>query len=189
MSVGLEILSFLLIPNSGRTLAVDLSQESQRPIAATTTVRTVSELEAFVGKELGVGPWLAITQERVDAFADATGDHQFIHVDPERAAQTPFGTTIAHGFLLLSLLPVLNQERGGGVQVALQPRMALNYGLDRVRFTAPVRVGKRIRLRTRLLGIDRVGDGVYQLRYGQTVEIEGEPKPAMVAETISRIYL
>jgi len=173
----------------GRT--VPRSHEDQQSLAATTTVRTVSELEAFVGKELGVGPWLAISQERVDAFADATGDHQFIHVDPERAAQTPFGTTIAHGFLLLSLLPMLmlNQERGGGVQVALQPRMALNYGLDRVRFTAPVRVGKRIRLRTRLLGMECVGDGVYQLRYGQTVEIEGEPKPAMVAETISRIYL
>lgn len=157
-------------------------------MASTRTVTTVEELKALVGQELGVGPWLEITQERVDAFADVTGDHQYIHVDPERAAKTPFGGTIAHGFLTLSLLPLLGRDREG-IRVDLHPKMGVNYGLNRVRFVAPVRVGKRVRLRTTLLALDLVAPSVYQLTQQQTVEIEGEARPAMVAESIGRAYL
>lgn len=152
------------------------------------TVETVEELSALVGQELGVGPWLQVTQERVDRFADVTGDHQFIHVDPERAAATPFGGTIAHGYLTLSLLPLLGRDRVG-VSVDLHPRMAVNYGLNRVRFITPVRVGSRIRLHTRLLAVDDVSPNVYQITYQQSVEIEGEDRPAMVAESLARAYL
>jgi acyl dehydratase len=152
------------------------------------TVETIDELKELVGRELGVGPWLEVTQERVDAFADATGDHQYIHVDPERAATSVFGGTIAHGFLTLSLLPLLGREREG-IRVDLRQKMSVNYGLNRVRFAAPVRVGKRIRLRTKLLTLDEVGANVFQLIYQHTVEIEGEVRPAMLAETISRVYL
>jgi acyl dehydratase len=151
-------------------------------------VTSPDQLQDFVGQELGVSPWLEITQDRVDAFADATGDHQFIHVDPERAARTPFGGTIAHGLLTLSLVPSLGDARTG-VVFDLQPRMRINYGLNRVRFPAPVRVGKRVRLRTTLQSVEPVGPDVYQLVYLQTMEIEGETKPALVAETISRLYL
>jgi acyl dehydratase len=157
-------------------------------LGASRTVETIEELETLIGADLGAGPWLEVTQARVDAFADVTSDHQYIHVDPDRAARTPFGGTIAHGYLTLSLLPLLGREREG-VQVKLPVRMGINYGLNRVRFVAPVRVGKRIRLRTVLLGVDPVAPDVYQLTYRQTVEIEGEERPAMVAETIGRAYL
>ncbi len=151
-------------------------------------VTSVGELSALVGHEIGVGPWLEVTQARVNAFADVTGDHQFIHVDPERAATTPFGGPVAHGYLTLSLLPFLGQQQEG-VKLDVPTRMRVNYGLNRVRFPAPVRVGKRIRLRSTLLAVEPVADDVYQLVYRQTVEIEDEPKPAMVAETVSRLYL
>jgi acyl dehydratase len=157
-------------------------------MAGARTVETIEDLKALVGQELGTGPWLEVTQERVNAFADVTGDHQYIHVDPARAAVTPFGGTIAHGFLTLSLLPLLGRERDG-VRIDLRPRMGVNYGLNRVRFVAPVRVGTRIRLRTVLLTVDEVEPKVYQMTYRQTVEIEGEARPAMVAETIGRQYL
>ena len=157
-------------------------------MASTRTVTTIDELKTLVGQELGVGPWLEMTQERVNAFADVTGDHQYIHVDPERAAKTWFGGPIAHGFLTLSLLPLLGREREG-VRVDLRPKMGVNYGLNRVRFVAPVRVGKRIRLRTKLLAVDEVAPNVYQLTQQQTVEIEGEERPAVVAESIGRAYL
>ncbi|MDI3339433.1 MAG: MaoC family dehydratase [Sphaerobacter sp.] len=150
-------------------------------------VRSVAELRELVGQELGVGPWVEITQERVNAFADATGDHQYIHVDPERARQTFFGGTIAHGYLTLSLIPFLAQGRDG-VRIDLGGRLTVNYGLNRVRFPAPVRVGKRVRLRTTLLAVEEIGEQAVQLTQQQTVEIEGEPKPACVAETLSRIY-
>jgi acyl dehydratase len=155
---------------------------------ASRRVTSVGELSDLVGQEIGVGPWLEVTQARVNAFADVTGDHQFIHVDPERAAATPFGGPVAHGYLTLSLLPFLGQ-RQEGVQLDLSTRVRVNYGLNRVRFPAPVRVGKRIRLRSTLLAVEPVAEDVYQLVYRQTVEIEGEPKPAMVAETVSRLYL
>jgi acyl dehydratase len=152
------------------------------------TISTLDDLKAFIGQELGVGDWVEITQDRVNAFADVTGDHQYIHVDPERAKQTPFGTTIAHGFLTLSLLPSLRQN-WQGAKVDLKPKMAINYGLNRVRFISPVKVGKRIRLRSRLLNVEEVSPNVYQLTYQQTIEIEGEERPAMVAESLGRQYL
>jgi acyl dehydratase len=162
--------------------------DREGPLTAIRTVETIEELKTLVGAELGAGPWLEITQARVDAFAEVTGDHQYIHVDPERAARTPFGGTIAHGFLTLSLLPLLGREREG-VRVKLPVKMGVNYGLNRVRFVAPVRVGKRVRLRTTLLGVEEVAPAVYQVTYRQTVEIEGEERPAMVAETVGRAYL
>jgi acyl dehydratase len=157
-------------------------------MTTTRTVQSIDDLRSLVGQELGVGPWLEVTQERINAFADATGDHQFIHVDPERAAQTPFGTTIAHGFLTLSLLPLLGRDREG-VQIDLSPKMVVNYGLNRVRFVSPVKVGARIRMRTVLNALDEVSPGVYQLTQNQTVEIEGGDRPAMVAESLTRMYL
>ena len=155
---------------------------------AETVFENLDALRAAVGRHLGHSDWLEVTQDRIDLFADATGDHQWIHVDPEKAAAGPFGTTIAHGYLTLSLLPLLGQHQQG-IQLDLPARMRVNYGLNRVRFPAPVRVGKRIRLRSTLLSVEPVGDGVYQLVYRQTVEIEDEAKPAMVAETVSRLYL
>jgi acyl dehydratase len=152
------------------------------------TVETIDELRTLVGQELGVGPWLEVDQERINAFADVTGDHQFIHVDPERAAKTPFGTTVAHGFLTLSLLPALGGDREG-VKVDLHPKMVVNYGLNRVRFVSPVKVGSRIRLRTALQAVDEVSPGIYQLTNLQTIEIEGGERPALVAESLSRYYL
>ncbi|HVR78252.1 MAG TPA: MaoC family dehydratase [Acidimicrobiia bacterium] len=137
-----------------------------------------------VGAELGVSDWIEVTQERVNAFADATDDHQFIHVDPELAAQTPFGGTVAHGYLTLSLVVPL------AAQVEMDvgsPRMGINYGLDRVRFPAPVPVGSRIRARVALDAVDEVPGGIHMKRT-VTMEIEGGDKPAMVAETLTRLY-
>ena len=153
-----------------------------------TAVRTVADLKALIGQEVRVGPWYDVTQERVNAFADATGDHQFIHVDPERAAMTPFGGTVAHGFFTLSLIVSLGQG-GEGVEMNLPIRMGVNYGLNRVRFPAPVRVGKRVRLHSKLQSVEEVSPGILQLIYENTVEIEGESKPGCVAESIVRLYL
>jgi acyl dehydratase len=154
----------------------------------TRTVTSIDELKGFIGQEIAVGQWFEVTQDRVDAFAELSGDHQFIHVDTKRAAETPFGGTIAHGNLTLSSLPLLSRDRTG-ITLDLKPKMGLNYGMNRVRFPAPVRVGKRIRLRTTLVSVDEVSPSVYQTVYRQTVEIEGESKPAMVAETVGRTYL
>lgn len=153
-----------------------------------TAVRTVADLKALIGQEVRLGPWYDVTQERVNAFANATGDHQFIHVDPERAAMTPFGGTIAHGFFTLSLIVSLGQG-GEGIEMNLPIRMGVNYGLNRVRFPAPVRVGKRIRLHSKLQSVEEVSPGILQLIYENTVEIEGESKPGCVAESIVRLYL
>jgi acyl dehydratase len=142
------------------------------------------ELKAMVGQELGAGDWVEVDQDRINGFADATGDHQWIHVDPERAAQGPFGTTIAHGYLTLSLIPSLG---GGGLPVT-GAKMGINYGLDRVRFIAPVKVGSRVRARRKLLEV-KEGEGFVQLKVEVTVEIEGSDKPACVAETLSRAYV
>lgn len=157
-------------------------------MAETTTVKSIDQLKAHVGKELGVGPWLQIDQDRIDQFAEVTGDDQFIHVDPERAAKTPFGSTVAHGYLTLSLLPFLGRDREG-VQVELPAKMFVNYGSNRVRFVSPVKVGSRVRLRLTLQALDEVTPEIYQLTYLQTVEIEGVEKPALVAETLVRVYL
>ena len=137
-------------------------------------------LQDHVGQEVGVTDWLTIEQERIDQFADATDDHQYIHVDAERAAQTPFGGTIAHGFLTLSLLSALS-SRGGGLKLE-NTVMGINYGLDRVRFVNPVRSGQRIRARFNLGSAEEKTPGRYLTRYAVTVEIEGEEKPALVAD-------
>jgi acyl dehydratase len=151
-------------------------------------VTSVAELKELIGQETGVSEWMEITQERVNAFADATGDHQYIHVDPERAKTTFFGGTVAHGYLTLSLIPYLGSQKASGVKVNLGGRMGVNYGLNKVRFISPVRVGKRIRMRSKLLAVDEIGDRAVQMTSEQTIEIEGEEKPACIAETLGRTY-
>jgi acyl dehydratase len=143
--------------------------------------RDVEGLQKAVGERLGESDWLAIDQDRVDGFADATGDHQWIHVDPERAKGGPFGTTIAHGYLTLALVPALTRQ----IFTVDGASMAINYGVDRVRFVAPVPVGSRVRAVTELVAAEPVGAGV-QTTFRTTVELEGSPKPACVAEHISR---
>jgi len=146
--------------------------------------KALSDLTALVGTEVGVSDWMEITQERIDLFAEATNDHQFIHVDPDLAAQTPFGGTIAHGFLTLSLSVALAAE----VEMPVgNPLMGVNYGLDRVRFPAPVAVGSRVRQRVSLDEISEVPGGLH-LKQTMTMEIEGQEKPAMVAERLTRLY-
>jgi acyl dehydratase len=143
----------------------------------------LDELSGRVGQEIGVGEWITITQEQINLFADATLDHQWIHVDPDMAAQGPFGTTIAHGFLTLSLV----SEIAPSVEIP-GVRMAINYGLDRVRFISPVPVGSRLRARSVLLEVHEVPGGV-QVKSEVTIELEGGEKPACVAETLSRFYV
>lgn len=154
----------------------------------TRVVTSVAEMKELIGQEIGLSDWLEITQERVNQFADATGDHQYIHVDPERAKQTFFGGTVAHGYLTLSLIPYLGSMRQSGVKMQLGGRMGVNYGLNKVRFISPVHVGKRIRMRTKLVAVEEIGDRAVQTTSEQTIEIEGEEKPACVAETIGRTY-
>jgi acyl dehydratase len=143
----------------------------------------LARMQAQVGQEIHCSDWLEVTQERINAFAAATGDHQWIHTDPERAAAGPFGATVAHGFLTLSLLPVLFET--GFVIDDL--RMGVNYGLNRVRFAAPVRAGSRLRGRFRLLAYEPL-DGGAQLTVESVIELEGSAKPACVAESVSRRY-
>jgi len=147
-------------------------------------VRNVAELEILVGQEVGVSAWVDITQERVNSFSVSTNDEQWIHTDPERAAkESPFGGTVAHGFLTLSLLPGLLQDA-----VFMEDmRMGLNYGLDKVRFPAPVPVGSRVRGHVLLRSMAPVAGG-YQLVWEVTVECEGSDKPACVAEFLMRRY-
>lgn len=144
------------------------------------------DLPSLIGKDLDPSPWLEITQERVNQFADATNDHQFIHVDPDRAAHTPFGGPIAHGFLSLSLLSYLN------AQSAVVPEnlvMGVNYGSDKIRYLMPVRVGKRIRALQKVLEVTEKKPGNWLLKYQVTVEIEGEETPALIAEMLSMLVV
>jgi len=143
---------------------------------------TRQQLAALVGNELGVSGWFTIDQRRVNDFADVTLDHQFIHVDPERARATPFGATIAHGFLTLSLLVHLCLPF---IPEPANRQLVVNYGFDKIRFVAPVLVGKRIRARGVLGSVEERKPGRIQLRVDVTVEIEGEEKPALVAEWLS----
>jgi acyl dehydratase len=156
-------------------------------MAGSRVVGTVAELRELVGQELGHARWVEITQAQVDQFAELTGDDQYIHVDPERAAQTPFGGTVAHGYLTLALQPRLARDREG-VRINLGARMVINMGTNRVRFPGPVPVGARIRLRSKLLSVEEKDEYV-QIVQEQTVEVEGRERPGMVAETVSRIYL
>ncbi len=150
------------------------------------TIASLDEIRGQVGKEIGVSSWLGVDQKRIDDFAEATEDRQFIHTDPARAAQTPFGGTVAHGFLTLSLLSRM------GAEAMLIPdgvKMAVNYGLDRVRFLAPVKSGARVRGRFILDSVEEKAPGQVLMRHTVTVEIEGEEKPALTAQWLGLIFI
>lgn len=146
----------------------------------------LDDYRALVGTEVGVSDWVLVDQARIDAFADCTGDHQFIHVDPVRAAASPFGTTIAHGYLTLSLIPMMTYAAVPSIAGAT---MGVNYGVNKLRFMAPVRSGKRVRGRFTLNAVDARPDGSFQSTVAVTVEIDGEAKPALIGETVSLVYL
>ena len=149
-------------------------------------IASIEEISAKVGSEVGVSDWILIDQARIDAFAEITEDPQFIHIDPEAAARTPFGGTVAHGFLTLSLLSRMAADampRPDGV------KMGVNYGFEKVRFMAPVRSGKRVRGRFSLLRLEEKKPGQWQFVHNVTVEIEGEEKPALVADWIGLIFV
>ena len=148
------------------------------------TFQTLSELAALVGQEVAVSDWTTITQEQVNQFAQATGDHQWIHVDVERANAGPFGAPIAHGFLTLSLIP---KFFASALEI-VESRMGVNYGLNKVRFTAPVPVGSRLRARLTLLQCEPIDNNGIQMTWAVAVEREGAVKPVCVAESISRRY-
>ena len=143
----------------------------------------LAELAALVGQEIGVSDWITVDQRRIDGFAEATGDRQWIHIDPQRAAAGPFGTTIAHGFLTLSLLP----EMGASAMEVRDTRMGVNYGLNKVRFTAPVPVASRLRGRFKLLAYEPIEGGA-QLKMEVTMQREGSDKPVCVAVSLARRY-
>jgi acyl dehydratase len=148
------------------------------------TFESLAELAPLVGQQVATSDWIAVTQKQIDLFAEATGDHQWIHIDPERAAAGPFGATIAHGFLTLSLLPKFFET---AIEVR-NTRMGVNYGLNRVRFTAPVPAGSRLRAQMKLLACEPVADDGMQLTWQVTVEREGSDKPVCVAESLTRRY-
>jgi len=147
------------------------------------TINGIDELRGKVGEELGVSPWQDVTQDAIDKFADVTGDHQWIHVDPERAAETPFGGTIAHGLYTLSLGPQFSYDLYSVEGIAF----GLNYGYGKVRFPAPLPIGSKVRMRATLTAVDDVAGGV-QVTVTQTFEREGGDKPVCVAESIARLY-
>ena len=150
--------------------------------------KVLADLKNNVGKETHVGEWISVDQDRINRFAEATGDHQWIHVDPVRAKrESPFGDAIAHGFLTLSLIPHLTGSVSREAPRYPGVKLAVNYGLNRVRFVSPVKVNSRIRARSVLKEVQDVG-GALQLVNEVTVEVEGQPKPACVAETVSRLY-
>lgn len=148
-------------------------------------IEGIDEMKKLVGQEIGISDWIEVTQSRIDQFADATGDHQWIHVDAERArTESPFGNTIAHGFLTLSLLPLLASQT---VKVEGNFKMGINYGLNRLRFTSPVVAGSRLRARFTLQEVEDVAGG-HQITWSVVVEIEGAQKPSLVAEWLTRYY-
>src|SRR4051794_39322600 len=148
-------------------------------------IATLDEIRARAGEEIGLSSWLEVSQQRIDAFAEATEDRQFIHIDPEAAARTPFGGTIAHGFPSLALLSRMGAE---AMLIPEGVRMAVNYGLDRVRFLAPVKSGKRVRGRFVLDSVEEKAPGQVLMRHIVTVEIEGEEKPALTAVWLGLIF-
>ena len=147
------------------------------------TLNGLDEVKAYLGKELGVSDWLLVTQEKIDAFAEVTGDDQFIHVDPERAKQTPFGGTIAHGYFTLSLAPRFSYDMFKFEGFAF----GINYGLNRVRFPSPLPVGERVRMRAVLKSVEDIPGGA-QITTELTFQREGAEKPVCVAESLSRVY-
>lgn len=148
-------------------------------------IASLEKIRSRLGSELGASPWIEIRQSDIDTFAAVTGDRQFIHVDPEAAAATPFGGTVAHGFLTLSLLSRMAAEV---MLVPEETRMAVNYGFEKVRFVAPVRSGKRVRGHFTLSAFEEKKPGQWQFVHSVTVEIEGEDKPALVADWIGRVF-
>ena len=148
------------------------------------TFETIAELKDLVGQEVGVSEWITVTQERIQLFAEATNDHQWIHVDVERAKAGPFGAPVAHGFMTLSLLP----EMGASAMEVLDTRMGVNYGLNRVRFPAPVPAGSRVRGRFKLLKYEAIEGGA-QLTFEVLMEREGSEKPVCVAESVGRRFV
>ena len=147
-------------------------------------IASIAQAVDAVGQELGVSAWTAVDQDRIDAFADTTGDRQWIHVDVDRArAESPYGTTIAHGFLTLSLIPALSKDN----YRVDNAKMGINYGLNKVRFLAPVPAGSRVRVRSDLMDARMVNDTTVDLTVRQTVELDGSDKPAAVAEVIARM--
>ena len=147
------------------------------------TTLNIDELEATTDRDLGTSSWYEIDQSKIDMFAEATGDHQWIHVDPDMAAQGPFGTTIAHGYLTLSMLVLMLSE----VLQVEGARMGINYGVEKIRFTSPVPVGSRVRVHGKLLNAEKRGEGVLY-RVGVQVEIEGAEKPALVGEVLYLVF-
>ena len=147
---------------------------------------SIDDIRSRVGSEVGISGWLTVDQARIHAFAEATEDRQFIHIDPAAAAQTPFGGTIAHGFLSLSLL---SRMAADAMLIPAGVKMAVNYGLDRVRFLAPVRSGKRVRGRFELDSVEEKAPGQVLMRHTVTVEIEGEDKPALTAVWLGLIFI
>lgn len=147
-----------------------------------------ADLPSFVGTDLGASDWFLIDQDRINAFADATLDHQFIHVNPEQAKATPFGGTIAHGYLTVSLLPYLQASMADMI-LPQGMKMGMNYGFDKLRFMAPVKVGKRVRARAKLLDATEKKPGQWLLKFEYTIEIEGEEKPALVAEWLLMYFV
>jgi acyl dehydratase len=167
-----------------KEISADLRTESH-PTMPARRIERLEELASLVGQEVGVGDWFEVTQGLIDSFADLTRDRQWIHVDPARAQlESPYGTTIAHGFLTLALVSHLHGE---AVQVRCGFSRAINYGLNRVRFPAAVPAGARIRAHSTLQSIQEVRDGV-QLVWGLTIEVEGQEKPALAAEWLVRLY-
>lgn len=147
---------------------------------------TYDDLKQMIGRELGISPWVVVDQAMIQQFAECTGDRQWIHTDPERARrESPFRKTIAHGYLTLSLIGALIQKIG---IIPENTQAAFNYGLDKVRFLAPVITGARVRLRTTLLSIETKGPGQYLMKANNTIEIEGAEKPALIAETLAMLY-
>ena len=145
------------------------------------------EIKALEGQQVGTSEWIEVSQDRINKFAEATGDFQFIHVDPEAAAKTPFGGTIAHGFLTLSLLPVMTAE--SDCPRVADIKMAVNYGGNKTRFISPVRSGKRVRGHFKLLELEEKRPGQWQQTMELSVEIEGEPKPALICEWITQFFV
>jgi acyl dehydratase len=146
----------------------------------------VAELKDYIGKSLGHSDWVQVDQQRIDQFAYCTGDHQFIHVDPEKASQTPFGSTIAHGYLSLSLLPMLMEN------IMIMPanlKMAVNYGLDSLRFIQPVKVGSRVRVQLEVLDVQEKNPGQWLIKAKAVMEIENQAKPAYIAEPLTLCFV
>lgn len=173
-------------PRSVDTHSAQPGPTIMKPWRTPMSAVPVSELKSYIGKDLGHSEWITIDQQRVNQFAECTGDHQFIHIDEEKAKQTPFGGTIAHGFLSLSLIPALS----AGLLIKPEGlKMAVNYGLDSLRFIQPVRVGSRVRLNVTVLDVTEKNPGQWLIKARNTLEIEGVDKPAFIAEGLSLYFV